>query len=263
MNGNIKQVLDLIIEKFKTGEIPQAVAMAGFPIAYIPSSKWSLLNRLVMFLSGTSDARGMKQWNQAGRFVRKGSKSIYILVPCFRRRSEKGEDDEVLAFIKASPVFRFEDTEGREQDYQKIPLPDLPLLDRAREWGISVRAIPGNYRYWGYYAPKRKEIALATPEERTFFHEISHAAHAKVKGAIKPEQDPFQEIVAELSAQALCRLVGKQAKETMGNSYEYIERYAKELKLSPVSACLRVLNETEKVLNMILKGRNNDELITA
>ena len=63
--------------------------------------------------------------------------------------------------------------------------------------------------------------------------------------------------MAELSAQALCRLVGKQPNDSIGNSYKYIERYAEELKLSPYSACMKVMSETEKVLKLILKGDNN------
>ena len=60
-------------------------------------------------------------------------------------------------------------------------------------------------------------------------------------------------IVAELSAQALCRIVGKQ-QDTTGNSYRYIEHYAKKINLSPWAACLKVMAETEKVLNLILDG---------
>ena len=45
------------------------------------------------------------------------------------------------------PVFRVEDT-GRELlDYEQIELPDLPLIEKAEEWRISVKAIPGNNRY--------------------------------------------------------------------------------------------------------------------
>jgi len=80
MNDKVKQVLSLIIDKFKNGEIPEAVAYAMFPIPDIPSAKWSLMNRTLMFLSGTQDGRGFKQWQKADRFVKKGSKAIYILV---------------------------------------------------------------------------------------------------------------------------------------------------------------------------------------
>jgi len=147
----------------------------------------------------------------------------------------------------------YEDTEGQELDYINTELPELPLLDKAKQWGISVKAIPGNYQFRGYYSSKRDEIALATPEERVFFHELAHASHEMVKGSLNNGQDPLQEIVAELSAQALCRLVGKQTENSIGNSFRYIERYARKIKMTPYLACLKVLTETEKVLTLILK----------
>lgn len=260
MNERVREILDGIIDKFKSGEIPDAVAMASFPIPDIPSSKWSFTNRLLMFLAGTGDARGFRQWKAANRWVKKGAKAIYILVPCMKREIDEdtGEKKEVLRYFKASPVFMYEDTEGEPLAYEQIKLPDLPLIRKAEEWGISVKAIPGNYRYRGYYSPNRNEIALATPEEKVFFHELAHAGHERLKGKLLTGQDPLQEIVAELSAQALCRLVGKQVNDTIGNSYQYIETYAEKLELNPYTACLRVLGETERVLGLILAVNDND-----
>ena len=259
MNNNVKSVLNSILEKFRTGDIPEAVALASFPIPDIPSSNWSFTNRTLMFLSGTGDARGFRQWQDVHRWIKKGTKAIYILVPCIKKEinEETGEESNALKFFKPAPVFRYEDTDGKPLDYMQVELPELPLLERAREWGISVKAIPGNYRYRGYYQSERKEIALATPEEKTFFHELAHASHEKVIGKLKNRQDPLQEIVAELSAQALCNLVGKKTTDTTGNSYRYIERYAGELNLSPYTACLRVLCDTEKVLGC-KSACNND-----
>jgi len=42
---------------------------------------WSWGNQLLCVLNGTSDARGICQWNDAGRKVIKGSKAFDILVP--------------------------------------------------------------------------------------------------------------------------------------------------------------------------------------
>jgi len=260
MNEKVKNVLNTILEKFESGDIPKAVAMASFPIPDLPSTKWSFFNRTLMFLSGTCDARGYKQWRSVKRHIQKGSKAIHILVPCFKNQTdeETKEEKEVLTFFKAMPVFRVEDTDGEKLDYQKIELQDLPLIEKAKEWGLSVKAVPGNYRYYGYYAPQRQEIAVATPEESVFFHEIAHVAHEKVAGKLKSGQDCFQEIVAELSAQALCRIVGKAPGETLGNSYRYIKSYATKLKLTPHSACLKVLGETEKVLGLILQPTHSN-----
>jgi len=154
----------------------------------------------------------------------------------------------------AGPVFKVEDTDGEPLEYEELELPDLPLLDRAEEWGIEVKAIPGNYRYHGYYSSKGKEIALAAKAECVFFHELAHASHEKVNGNLKPGEDPFQEIVAELAATALCKLVGKDPKDSLGNSYQYIEDHANKAKVNAISACMTVMGETEKVINLILKG---------
>jgi len=127
-----------------------------------------------------------------------------------------GDERQRLRCFLTRPVFRVEDTGGEPLDYEQIDLPNLPLLERAKEWGISVKAIPGNYQFYGYYSQDKKVIALATSEEKTFFHELAHAGHDIVKKGLKGGQDPLQEIVAELSAQALCKLVGRQQTDTMG-----------------------------------------------
>ena len=261
MHDRVRQALSVVVEKFKSGEIPEAVAMATFPVADVPSGKWSFLNRTLMFLAGTGDARGFRQWQEVQRKVRKGAKAIYILVPCFRKEidEETGEEKEILRYFKATPVFKMEDTEGRRLDYELLEVPDLPLLERAREWGITVKALPGSCRYYGYYSPAKKEIGLASPEENVFFHELAHAGHERLRGSIENSQDPFQEIVAELCAQVLCRLTGHETDRSLGNSYRYIEEYGGRMNLSPHAACLRVLSETEKVLNLILKEGSQSE----
>lgn len=261
MHDRVRQALSVVVEKFKSGEIPEAVAMATFPAADVPSGRWSFLNRTLMFLANTGDARGFRQWREVQRKVRKGSKALYILVPCFRKEidEETGEEKEIRRYFKATPVFKVEDTEGKRLDYELLEVPELPLLERAREWGITVKAVPGHNGYYGYYSPKGKEIGLASPEEQVFFHELAHAGHERLKGRIENGQDPFQEIVAELCAQALCSLTGHEADRSFGHSYRYVEEYGRRMNLSPHAACLRVLSEAEKVLNLILKGGNESK----
>jgi len=261
MKAKVKQALEGIVRRFKEGDIPEAIAYSMHPIANIPSSKWSLLNKTLMFLSGTYDARGFRQWKEAGRYVKKGSQSLTILAPRFVKKQT--EDDEktepVLAGFLAVPVFRMEDTDGEPLDYQKIELPKLPLMEVAQEWGLSVKAIPGNYHYSGYFSQDRKEIALASKEETVFFHELAHAAHQRILGELKTGQDWEQEIVAELAAAALCRIVGKTSKH-LGDSYRYIGKYAKQANLAPWQGCVKVISDTEKVLNLILDRKSPKEM---
>jgi len=135
----------------------------------------------------------------------------------------------------------------------------MPLIERAEQWGISVKAVAGDYRYAGYYIMNRKQICLATQEEIVFFHELAHVAHEKVLGALRPCQDPLQEIVAQLAGECLCRLVGKSGDRYFGNSYRYIEKYAGRIGISPHKACMKVIGDTEKVLSLILDLPNHTE----
>ncbi len=64
-----------------------------------------------------------------------------------------------------------------------------------------------------------------------------------------------QALAAEISAQVLARIAGKSAEDTSGNSYRYVRRYAEKIKMNPHKACLKVLSDTEKILNLILNGR--------
>jgi len=260
MNAKVTKVLDCIVQQFESGNIPESIALASYPAANLPSSKWSFLNRTIMFLSGTGDARGFNQWKQMNRNVKQGAKALYILAPCMHKKTDNKTDENTLILMgfKGIPVFRYEDTEGQMLEHQVLQIPDLPLLSKAKKWGISVRAVPGNYRYYGYYSTKQREIVLATTEEFVFFHELAHVAHEKIQGNLQQGQNPLQEIVAELSAEALCRIVGKCSKDTTGNSYRYIERYAKRIKKTAHAACLQVLNETENILNLILEKENTN-----
>ena len=92
LHPKIKPALDKILELFRSGNLPKAVAVVTFPPFDVPSNDWSFCNRLIMAESGTSDARGFRQWKSVGRYVKKGSKAIYILAPNFVKRTLHDRD---------------------------------------------------------------------------------------------------------------------------------------------------------------------------
>ncbi len=261
-----QEALHAIINKFQQGTIPEAIALALFPEADIPSAKWSLTNRLLMVLAGTHDARGIKQWNAAGRRVKKGAKAFRIFAPRIIRVKTKNSADvldpdedqypetsirERLAGFLLIPVFRVEDTEGEPLIYQTLEVPDLPLIEVAQAWGLDVKAIPGNTGFFGCFAYYSGVISLASPEEKVFFHELAHAAHSRL-GRLRCSQKWQAEIVAELSAAVLCRVCGRQPDENLGESFAYLEREARKAKLTVSQACLAVLGDVEAVLDLII-----------
>ena len=87
MNAKVKAVLDTILEQFKSGNVPEMVALSTFPISIFPMNKWSLLNQLACYFTGLTDFRGYKQWFEVKRFVKKGETATHILVP--RMKKEK------------------------------------------------------------------------------------------------------------------------------------------------------------------------------
>jgi len=272
MNEKVKQALSGILQRFEAGDIPEAIAYSTFPTYDVPSAYWSLMNRVLMFIAGTKDARGCRQWEKVKRYVKKGAKSFSILAPRLimketnkdssnngQEYSEEVDGKEekkvkILTGFLAVPVFRVEDTEGEPLSYEKIQLLDLPLMDVASWLGVTVKGVPWDWLYYGYFDQREREIALATDEETIFFHELSHAAHQKIIGEkLKGDQDWKQEVLAELSAAVLCHLFEKSPSRCLGNNYRYISRYAKEAGLTPVQGCFRVIKDVEDVLNLIFR----------
>jgi hypothetical protein len=256
MNDSAKARLCLqqIVDLFKTGDVPKALAVVTIPPqAGIPSTKWSLSNKLLQFLADTSDGRGYRQWQQAGRQVKQGSKAFHILGPKIKKIKKTDDDNKdiekpvVIGFFSI-PVFRAEDTNGEPLPYEPASPP--PLADVAKRFGLSVsyQVFAGNY--YGCYQGKSKKIILASHEIQVFFHELAHAAHDRIIDKLKGGQVPSQEIIAELTAATLSNLYCPEA--NLGFSYEYVKSYAKKSKKSIERACLAVINTTGKVLEEIL-----------
>lgn len=221
-----------------------------------PSRRWSLGNRLVMAYHGTSDARGYRQWQEAGRHVRKGARAIYILAPMMRTRKarigETGEEEQVEfpAGFLAVPVFRYEDTEGRPvPEYQPREVP--PLLDVAAKWGAKVEHGPTVHGEGGSYSPATGGIRLCQDSPETFFHELAHKAHSTFE-ELKAVQDPEQETVAQLAACVLAKIYGHDATNLTWN---YIASYASDRTPEAVGRlCMRVLSKVERVVTLILEA---------
>lgn len=253
--AKVNEQLNALLNAFETGEVSDAIAQTIIKARPVPMAAWSFQNQILCYINGTTDARGFNQWKDVGRHVKKGTRALYILVPMIRKsKYADAEEESARCYgFKGAPVFRYEDTEGEPIDADPIEPPEPPpLYDVAQAWNIPVEYVPFAGRFLGryQYGNDTERILLCTHNESTFFHELAHAAHHRISGTLKGGQDWKQEIVAELSAAVLARMFGKN---TEGNAYRYIGKYAQDAGKDAHRACLAVLSDVKAVLDLILK----------
>lgn len=254
-----------IVQAFKEpANLPKALA----PIFIdrkddIPCRKWSWHNQLLVALSGTNDARGMNQWNNAGRKVKKGSSALWILAPCIKKFSEEAGDGQeverqILYGFRSVPVFALEDTEGAplpEADAESARwVQELPLVEVARNWGINVDTFShqqGNpLGYYSYAASGNKAIMLGVQNLSTWCHELIHSADHKATNLSGRKFS--REIVAELGGAILLECLGMKHDADLGGAYQYIQSYALHEKKDVVRACIEVLDRCCNCVKLIL-----------
>lgn len=259
-----EKVISEVIEDFKSGKVAEKCAFVTFNLPEgIPSAKWTLSNRWLAFLTtGDVDARGFKQWKQVKRYVKKGSRAGYIWRPrIIKVENDEGEKEtRCVGFIPVA-VFGVSSTDGQPLDYDMPEVPEnLPLKEVAESWGIKVKAdwFGGAY---GSCKVDGSAITMNCTAPKVFFHELAHAADSRVKEArgekMVAGQDPWQEIVAEFSAEILRRMVGADLEDTSGNTYDYIQHYAAKKNLDVVGAVLKCLRDAGNVVALIMETLNS------
>jgi hypothetical protein len=227
MTDFAKGILDALMEKINSNTAVKFVKESLFSDGVeIPCRHWSTLNRFITFYNGTQDARGIRQWNKAGRKVKKGSNAFYIFVPMLypltankmRNRVERRAlpDDVIetaetkLTGFKLMPVFAVEDTEGEPLEYEermnRLKVEALPLIDVAKRLGVSVKTGLMFDDSAASYSHRNKAITLGTANEQVFLHELSHAVDNELPG--KKNDYAYNEVVAELSSAFLGSLYG-------------------------------------------------------
>lgn len=246
LDARVKGAIDTLLKIFEEENLDK-VTRAVFKGNDIPSDQWSFLNRLIMYFSGTDDARGFRQWQHVNRFVAKGSHAFYILAPMIVKAKDKETNEEcsMIRGFKAVPVFRIEDTNGDPVITKPYDLHIPCEFDGIiKDLGLNVKAVSfGDRGSYGWYAPARKDIRLASPDIEVFLHELSHAVDDRFN-KLKPGQHKDQEVTAEFSAAVIAQLMGY--KISLGNVKEYIESYS----MKDLMSCLVRI---EKIVSYVIE----------
>lgn len=239
--------LDRVVEKFKSGDMSPISKVAKIRLdVNAPANKWSLSNKILAFVQAEElDCRGFRQWQQVGRNIKKGSRAVYIVRPHTIKKVEDNEEEVVCVGFSHIPVFPASCTEGEDTlpGYKPVELP--PLADVAEKLGIQVDYIPIAPDRLGDCNQEGSKIRLGTHEPKIFFHELTHAIHARIDGGLKGGQHTDQETIAEFTTAVLMDFYGLG--DHSGNAWKYISHYAKD----PLVAITKAMGTVEQVLEVL------------
>jgi hypothetical protein len=254
-----------LLDAFEAGRIPKALAPVFIrrdPSSPMPSETWSWPNRFLAALAGHHLAAGFRQWEKLGRSVKKGERAFHILGP----RAVVAEEDDpergiqegdvkVVGFFPIA-VFGYEQTEGEPlagAEWEREFLDALPLIEVARDWGLTVATYPGEGSHrLGYYR-HGKAIALGVENLATWGHEVVHAADDRLGQLTRGQgQQLDNEVVAELGAQILLEALGQTAETDPGGAYRYLQHYCEKNKVSLLATCHALLDRTCRAVAFLL-----------
>lgn len=241
-----------VLKQFKSGDLSPITRVAHIHLDdKAPAKKWSLSNKVLAYAqSGELDCRGYKQWEQAGRLVKKGEKAVYILRPVLvhmrKKDSEELEEKFTCIGFSTVPVFAVSSTEGSSAVSVYDPVKYPPLYEIAQKLGVSVEYAPVSDNKLGDCLTDGSKIRLGSHDARIFFHELAHAIHARIDGELKGGQHARQETIAEFTSVILMDLYGFE--DNTGNAWNYISQYSED----PLLAITKAMGTVEKVLKVLL-----------
>ena len=261
LSHNAQNALNKVVEKFESGDLSVVTEVIRIKLPEDrPAARWTLGNQVLAYIqTGSLDCRGYKQWEEVGRHVKRGCRAAYILAPRLAMIEDEatGSEKKTLCGFFGVPVFAYHDTDGdalAELSYAPRELP--PLMEAAERLGVQVTWQPLSSSRLGDCTTNGTRINLGTHDPAVFFHELAHAAHAKLNGRLNGGQDAHQETVAEFTAAVLMDLYGLG--DCTGNAWHYIQAYNKD----PLKAIFQALSTVGKVLEL-LEGRGEADSRTA
>jgi antirestriction protein ArdC len=227
--------------------------------------KYSMGNTMLIALQApdASQVAGFRKWQELGRQVRKGERSIKIMAPMsVKDRDAVGEETgEVRTFFRSVSVFDVAQTDGED-------LPEAPRepiegdshaayvgrLERfARvELGFTVEYEPLT-EVGGYCSAKSKRIVVSTnvgcPNRhvRVLVHEIAHALGVS---CVEYGRDDA-EVIVETAAYIVCGAIGL---DTSGESVPYVAGWGEESNLDAIRKHAATVDELARKIESAVEA---------
>lgn len=261
---NFSEAVENIVQMFTEEKFPAQLARVLIRRAdndiEKPSDRWSILNQLIMLNTGkTTDARTYKQWNEVGRYVKKGAKAFQIIAPIVKKvKTEDNEDESRLIGFRGMSVFAVENTDGKDiaiADYtpKTVDINAEKLIKITEKLGCKVSYLPYGCKVLGTYNPSERKIILRSEDYDVLAHEVGHFLHDVTEGINSVDRNTA-EVIAELTSAVLCEMNNIHGYERQ--SFNYIREYSHSNDAKAViKAINKVLATVEKSIAVIIKNQ--------
>jgi hypothetical protein len=129
----------------------------------------------------------------------------------------------------------------------------LPLIDVAREWGLTVETYSGRQGAAnGWYYGGHQTIALGVRNLSTWCHELIHAPDDRLGQLSAHEPKWRKETVAELGGAVLLECLGKTTDADLGGCWDYVRSWCSHDGIEPTVACQQMLKRTCDAVSLVL-----------
>lgn len=249
-------VTERIIAQLEQGYIPWRKPWANCldgTFNRISRKPYSILNQILLMHDG--EYATMRQWNEIGGRVKKGSKAEIVVFWKLQDRQEQNEDGEIvmkkIPVLRYYKVFHISQVENvlpleRTKNYETKPIEkaDKILKDYIEREHITLSVGESDR---AFYCPKDDSISLPAitqfekPEDfySTAYHECTHSTlkssrcdrEAENKNAYFGNEDySKEELIAEIGSASIMHSIGIETPDTFTNSAGYIQSWLSVLK---------------------------------
>lgn len=205
--------------------------------------RYSVTNHFLILAQHPQATRvaGYRTWKKLGRQVRRGSKSIRILAPILKRKT----DEEALAGFRTVGVFDISQTDGKSLANFTRPQGDPgPHIDRLKRFvaaqGIRLKHSDSLGGAEGVSRGGEIILRVGLPPAEEFSvlaHELAHELLHRSPG----QNRLVRETEAEATAFVVCQAVGLDAKDA-ASDYIQLYRGDKETLLASLQRIRRAAN---------------------
>jgi len=165
---------------------------------------------------------------------------------------EESIGEVLVSILVQFQIGEFEYNGENPMHHEPINLSELPLMEKAKEWGLTVKIVPGMRKCPGHYDKGRHEFQLVSADAKAFLHGLAHAALERLSDPTTLTQSQLQEVIAELAAAALHQIIVKTPDEKFSDSYSFILFNAGALGKTFLETCLEVFSETVEIIEYLL-----------